>query len=178
MRRFRFRLEQLLWHRRSQEEIAEQALARALRQEDELAADLARVRGEAASEAARLRALLQSPTTGAEMVLHSRYEARLADRDALLARRREVVLGIIGDRRAALRERRRAHEVVARLRERAWVRHRRAAEREAQLELDEAAGIRHTRRIGETVDAQDALAREPRAHAEQSSGSWRSGDWE
>ncbi len=178
MRRFRFRLEQVLWHRRCQEEIAEQALARALQQERELARDLARIREEAASEAARLRAILQTPTTGGEMVLHTRYTAGLAGREMVLAGRREVALGIMDERRAALRERRRAHEVVVRLRERAWVRYRRAAEREAQLELDEVAGIRYVHRFSETANHQDAAATGPRAPDKRPSPPWRPGDWE
>lgn len=152
MRRFRFRLERLLWHRRCQEELAAQALAGALRQERELARDLAQVRDHAARQATEVRAVLHRMTTGAEMVLHTRFATGLAGRQALLAQRREVAIETIRKRGAALRERRRASEVVAGLRERALARYRKAAEREAQLALDEAAGIRHARRVAEGAE--------------------------
>jgi flagellar export protein FliJ len=153
MRRFRFRLERLLWHRRCQEELAEQALGKALRQELELASDLARVGEQSAAEAAGLRTILDQSTTGIEMRLHAWYAAGLAAREAFLVERREAAVSAVADHRATLLERRRAHEVVVQLRERMLARYQRAAEREAQLALDETASVRHVRRIREMMSS-------------------------
>jgi flagellar export protein FliJ len=152
MRRFRFRLERLLWHRQRQEDLAEQALAQALRGEHDLATELARLRDRSAAEGVSLRAMLHRPTLGLEMALHVRFAAALATRRAILTRRREEAVLLIGERRAALRERRRARETVGKLRERALARYRKAVEREAQAALDETAGLGHTRRAAERTE--------------------------
>jgi flagellar export protein FliJ len=149
MHRFRFRLERVLWHRRLAERIAQQALGEALRVERVLAADLERLRGRCAEGAAALRAALDRPTPGSEVMLHARYAAGLASRGAALAERRAEVFVVVEERRAAVRERRRGREVLVSLRDRALARYRRAAECEAQRVLDETAGTRHARRLAQ-----------------------------
>ena len=146
MRRFRFHLERVLRHRELLETLARRGLGEALRVEQALAADLERVRGRAAAEAAALRSALAHPLPGSEVLLHARYAAGLAAREAGLAHRRAEASGVVAERRAALRDRRRAREVVLNLREHALARHRREAEKEAQQQLDETAGTRHARR--------------------------------
>lgn len=152
MRRFRFRLERLLWHRQRQEDLAVQALAQALRREHDLATELAQTRDRSAAERVSLRAMLHRPTLGLEMALHARFAAALANRQAILTRHWEETVLLIEDRRAALRELRRARETVVKLRERALTQYRKAVEREAQAALDEAAGLRHTCRAAEGME--------------------------
>jgi flagellar export protein FliJ len=150
MKRFQFRLERLLWHRKCLEELAQQALAGALHTERELAAGLARLRVLAGAEAAMLRTTLTRPTSGAEILLHARFAADLATRRALLSKRLGEAVVAIQQRRGALMECRRAREVLAQLREKALGRYRQGLERESQLALDEIAGIRYARRLEQT----------------------------
>ena len=143
MRRFQFRLERLLWHRHLLEELAEQALATALQAEREVADDLARARDQAAAEAIRLREVLTRSTPGLEVILHARFAASLRARQDRLVQRQREAMTVSGERRVALLERRRAREVVLKLRERALSRYRQEAAREDQRVLDETACVRH-----------------------------------
>jgi len=146
MRRFRFPLERVLWHRHRLEDLAHQALGRAQREEQEVLGELAEVQARSADAAATLRATLARPTAGDEVLLHARFVAGLAGRQAGLVGRRIEVAAQVEERRLALQERWRSREAVASLRARALARHRKAEERELQLALDETAGVRHTRR--------------------------------
>ena len=85
MRKFRFRLERLLWHRHTLEEQAEQALAEALHREQELAEALAQVRARQEAEAVGVRQALTEPTAGQDMSLHVQYVAALNACQRLLA---------------------------------------------------------------------------------------------
>ena len=143
MRRFQFRLERLLWHRHLLEELAEQALATALQAEREVADDLAQARDQAAAEAVRLREVLTRSTLGPELILHARFTASLRARQDRLLQRQQEAMTVSDERRVALLERRRAREVVLKLRERALSRYRQEAAREDQRVLDETASVRH-----------------------------------
>lgn len=145
MKRFRFPLERLLWHRRLQEDLAEQALAGASMEERAMTEGLAQVRGQEIRESTSLRAALANCLSGADVVLHAGFAAALQARAATLRARRTAAAARRRECSDALRERRRAREAVAQLRERAWGRYREAAAREAQLALDELAGERHER---------------------------------
>ncbi len=146
MRRFQFRLERLLWHRRLQEELAEKGLAAALQAEREVSSALAGVREQAAAQAVRLREMLHQPTAGPEVGLHARFAAALEARRDHLARRQQEAMALSGERRSHLLEQRRAREVVLKLRERALARYRQEAGREDQRVLDETGSVRHSRR--------------------------------
>jgi flagellar export protein FliJ len=150
MKQFRFRLERLLWHRRRQEEVAEQSLAGAFQRERRIGADLVQVREQAVQEAAAMGSRLEDPMTGGEFLLHARFAAALKEREAALRRQRtEAAMGT-QERREELRERRRAREVVSQLREDAWTRYRDTEAHEAQVVMDEVAGTRHNRRRTES----------------------------
>ena len=143
MRRFRFRLERLLWHRHTLEGQAEQALAEALRRERELAEALAQVQARREAEAIDVRQALAESTPGQDMRLHVQYVAALNARRRLLAEHLRLAQATSAERRATLLGRRRDREVVTQLRTRVLQRYQLSAEREAQRELDEIAGIRH-----------------------------------
>jgi len=143
MRRFRFPLEWLLWHRHTLEEQAEQALGEALRREGELAEALARVQARQEAEAGDVRRTLAQPTRGQDICLHVQYVAALDARRRLLADHLRLARLVSAERRTALLHRRRDREVVSQLRTGALHRYRLAVQREAQRELDEIAGIRH-----------------------------------
>jgi len=147
MRRFHFPLERLLWHRRCQEDQAELAVAAALREESQLATDLAHITDLARREAATLRMVLIQHTSGADLALCTGFLARLATQERRLLERRKAAMGVLRERRAVLQERRRACEVLEKLRERALARYRKAVEREEQSALDEAGSVRHIRRV-------------------------------
>jgi flagellar export protein FliJ len=139
----------VLWHRRILEEQAEQALAATLLQERELARQLRQTRRQAEEEAALLLERLGHPTAGNELWLHVCFAAALAARQSMLQARSEEATRRVGERRLALRERRRAREVLSRLRQRAVQRYLRTVEQEAQRLLDEAAAVRWSRPEGD-----------------------------
>jgi flagellar export protein FliJ len=143
MRRFRFRLERLLWHRHTLEGQAEQALAEALRRERELAEALAQIQARQQVEAIDVRRALAEPRAGQDMRLHVQYVAALDARRRFLAEHLRLAQAASAERRTTLLDRRRDREVVAQLRTRVLRRYQLSAEREAQRELDEIAGIRH-----------------------------------
>ena len=151
MRRFRFRLERLLWHRHTLEGQAEQALAEALRREQELVEALAQNQARQEAEALDVRQTLAEPTAGQEMCLHVQYVAALDARRRLLAEQLRLAQVTSAERRTTLLGRRRDREVVAQLRTRALRRHQLSAEREAQREMDEIAAIRHVRQASPTA---------------------------
>jgi flagellar export protein FliJ len=151
MRQFRFRLERLLWHRHTLEGQAEQALAEALHREQELGEALAQVRARQEAEAVGVRQALTEPTAGQDMSLHVQYVAALNARRRLLAEHLRLAQVTSAERRTSLLERRRDREVVAQLRTRALRRYRLDAEREAQREFDEIAGIRHVHHASTTA---------------------------
>jgi flagellar export protein FliJ len=151
MRRFRFRLERLLWHRHTLEGQAEQALAEALRRERDLAEALAQVLARQEAEAVGVRQALAEPTPGQDMRLHVQYVAALDARRRLLADHLRLAQVTSAERRTTLLGRRRDREVVAQLRTRALLRYQLSAEREAQRELDEIAGIRHLNQASPTA---------------------------
>ena len=151
MRRFRFRLERLLWHRHTLEGQAEQALAEALRRERDLAEALAQVQAREEAEAIDVRQALAEPTRGQDMCLHVQYVAALDARRRLLAEHLRLAQVTSAERRTTLLGRRRDREVVAQLRTRALRRYQLSAEREAQHELDEIAGIRHVHQASPTA---------------------------
>jgi flagellar export protein FliJ len=144
MRRFSFPLERVLWHRRCQEERGQHALALAIHAERELEGAEGRLRGQAAEAAKGLQAMLAQSTTGTEVWIHLGFAAGLARQQRLLADRRRQATAEVAERRVALRELRRAREVVEQLRASALARHRQEGEREAQRLLDEAAGARYS----------------------------------
>jgi flagellar export protein FliJ len=146
MKTFRFPLERLLWQRRLQEEAAEQSLAGACHQERTIGADLMHVRDQAAREADAMGNRLADHMNGSEFLLHARFAAALKGREAALRRKRTEAARHTRERQEALRERRRAREVVSHLREDAWVRYREAEAHETQVAMDEVAGVRHNRR--------------------------------
>ena len=150
MRRFRFALEKLLRHREGQEEAAAQALAAAERARTEAAQALARLQDRMAAEATALRIALGHSTRGADFAVHTAFAEGLAARAAVLAARRLAAERGVQERRTVLVERRRAREVVERLRERGLARWREDAAREEQRGLDEAAVGGYLRRARET----------------------------
>ena len=145
MRRFRFRFEKLLWHRALQQVLAEQSLSRSLHEEQQVLHAIAHVQSQAAAEAGQLRCVLSGSLTGGDLTLHLVYQASLRSREAALQGRRAVVATHVERNREAVRERRRAHEVVAQLKRQAEIRYRYEAEREAQRHMDDVAGGRHLR---------------------------------
>ena len=151
MRQFQFPLERVLWHRGCQEELAQQALARALQGEQALLEELAQVHARAVEAAAELHATLARPTAGDEMLLHTRFAASLAGREAGLAGRRAEIALLVQERRMELQARWRSREAVARLRARALARYRQAADREMQLAMDETTGVRYARRLASSA---------------------------
>jgi flagellar export protein FliJ len=146
MKRFRFPLATLLWHRKTQEEVAEQVLAGALQRERETDRALRRVKTQTAQEAGRLGEALRGPLSGADFDLSARFQAALGLRTGVLQRRLEETAERVRLDRAAVRDRRRAREVVSQLRARAWSCYREAEERELQVNLDEMASGRHLQR--------------------------------
>jgi len=149
MRRFRFPLDRLLWHRHLQEELAQQALAVMLEEKRQVAGELERLRALAFSGTGELHSALAQTTSGADLLLRIGFLARLERRRAILSTRQRETMRALGQRRTALIERRRAREVVEQLRHRALTEHRRASEREERLAFDEAAGLRHVARNAE-----------------------------
>jgi flagellar export protein FliJ len=145
MKRFRFPMERLLWQRRLQEEVAEQALAGAIQEERAVRTELIRLRERARQEAATLGSGLADRMQGTEFLLHVRFSAVLRGREAALQIHQAQAETRTREHREVLRERRRAREAVAQLREKAWERYRYAAAREEQLTLDEVAGRSHIR---------------------------------
>lgn len=146
MKRFRFPLATLLWHREIQEDVAEQALAGALQRERETDQALRRVHTQAVQEAGRLGQALRGPLSGADLDLSARFQSALRLRAAMLQRQLDETAERVRLERDAVRDRRRAREVVSQLRARTWSRYREAAERESQLGLDEIASGRHLHR--------------------------------
>lgn len=146
MKPFRFALDRVLRQRELQEDVAEQALARTLTEERVAGEELSRVAEQAAREAIGLRQALSCSLSGADVALHVRFASALRGRQAKLQVRREAARAELRESRERLRERRRAREAVEQLKRAAWDRYRRAAEREAQVGLDEVAGGRHERR--------------------------------
>jgi len=146
MKRFRFPLATLLWHREIQEDVAEQALAGALQRERETDQALRRVQTQAVQEAGRLGEALRRPLSGAALDLSARFQSALRLRAGMLQRRLNETAERVRLERDAVRDRRRAREVVSQLRARTWSRYREAAERELQLGLDEIASGRHLHR--------------------------------
>ncbi len=157
MRRFRFSLERLLWLRRLKETLSQQALARSLDQQRGVLRELERTRREAVAEATQLQTALCTCITGEMMRLHSDYAGALARRQARLAERRAEIGRQVATDRRSVEESWRAREAVARLRGRALTAYRKAVDREEQLLLDEAAGVRYLRRP-ERVDAVQSVA--------------------
>lgn len=146
MKRFRFPLATLLWHREIQEDVAEQALAGALQRERETDQALRRVQTQAVQEAGRLGEALRRPLSGAVLDLSARFQSALRLRAGMLQRRLNETAERVRLERDAVRDRRRAREVVSQLRARTWSRYREAVERELQLGLDEIASGRHLHR--------------------------------
>jgi flagellar export protein FliJ len=150
MRRFSFRLERLLWHRHTLEGQAEQALAEALRRERALAEALAQVQARQEAGAAGVRQALAAPTPGQDLCLHVQYVTALDARRRLLAEHLRLAQATSAERRTTLLGRRRDREVVTQLRTRALRRYQLSAEREAQREMDEIAGVRHVHHASST----------------------------
>ena len=146
MKRFRFPLATLLWHREIQEDVAEQALAGALQRERETDQALRQVKTQAVQEAGRPGQALRGPLSGADLDLSARFQSALRLRAGMLQRRLDETAERVRVERDAVRDRRRAREVVSQLRARTWSRYREAAERESQLGLDEIASGRHLHR--------------------------------
>jgi flagellar export protein FliJ len=153
VKRFRFALDRVLRQRELQEDLAEQALARTLTEERVAGEELSRVAEQAAREAIGLRQALSHSLSGADVALHVRFAAALRGRHAKLHARREIARAQLRESRERLQERRRAREAVDQLKRAAWDRYCRAAEREAQVALDEVAGGRHERRRADTEES-------------------------
>jgi len=146
MKRFRFALERVLRQRALQEEVAEQALAAALRHEHSTQEACDKVQDQIRLESVRLANRLSAPMEGRDWLLHARFAAGLRSREAQLRRDRSEASARSRERRTDLMERRRAREVVSQLRRGAWERYREAATHEEQVTLDELAGQRHAQR--------------------------------
>jgi flagellar export protein FliJ len=146
MRRFHFPLATLLWHRTTQEEVAEQVLARALQRERETEQALRRITAQAGEEAKRLGEALRGSLDGAGLDLSARFQLALGLRTGVLQQRLDETRERVRSDRATVRDRRRAREVVSQLRARAWSRYRAADEHEVQVGLDEMASGRHLQR--------------------------------
>ncbi len=152
MRRFRFPLERVLRQRGVQEDVAEQALAGALRTERTVVEELARVTQRIATEAASMRTAMTVPLAGADLALHVRFASALGGRMTALRAQRAEAAAQLQTCREMLRERRRAREAVEQLKKAAWQRYCEASEREGHLAMDEIAGGRHERLRAEAED--------------------------
>ena len=147
MQRFRFRLERLRRYRQLQAELAQQALAVAVREEASVTEALGAAERRVAEGARALRERLFAAATGADLALHSAYEMGLQQRRGQLEGERRLAQTRVTERRAGYAARQRGAEVVELLRREALERHRRDAEREEQALLDDIGSVRAARRI-------------------------------
>jgi len=152
MKRFRFPLERVLRQRGLQEDLAEQALARAVIEERVAGEELARVRQQITDESALMCSALAAHLAGADLALHVRFAAALHGRQTALRGRRAAAAAALGKCRDTLRERRRAREAVEQLKKAAWQRYCETSTREEHLLMDEIAGSRHERLRVEAED--------------------------
>ena len=149
MRRFRFPLERVLRQRALQEATAEHAVATALADAHGAARELARAREAMTQSADTLCGALADRLSGSTVALHAQYAAALKARVATLRERRDATAAHVQETRTALRERRRAREAVAQLKQACRERYAQAMAREEQAALDEVAARGHRRRRAE-----------------------------